>query len=108
MIGHLIGAQLDLFPVATVSWADFRSAHPDGLGRDVGATGAFVPVVDGQQLDFTQTSGGFEDDQTGSRWDVLGHATDGPLAGQPLEAVVLVDTFWFAWGAFQPESRIVD
>ncbi|MDZ7676051.1 MAG: DUF3179 domain-containing protein [Acidimicrobiales bacterium] len=203
VIGHLTGAQLGLFPVATVSWADFRASHPDGLvlsrdtgadrdygrnpypgyddvdtapfmfdgevdgrlaakervlgidraddpvavrldaladagvidldvagepvvvwvesgtasaldagtvadGRDVGATGAFVPVVDGRRLDFTRTDDGFVDDETGSRWDVLGRAVDGPLEGEQLDAVVHVDTFWFAWGAFQPDTRIVE
>ncbi|HZA86131.1 MAG TPA: DUF3179 domain-containing protein [Acidimicrobiales bacterium] len=76
-------------------------------GRDVGATGVFVPVVDGQELTFERTDAGFVDDQTGSRWNVLGDALDGPLAGRALEPVVHVDTFWFAWGAFQPDTRIV-
>ena len=76
-------------------------------GRDVGATGVFVPVVDGQELTFERTDAGFVDDQTGSRWNVLGDALDGPLAGRALEPVVHVDTFWFAWGAFQPDTHIV-
>jgi Protein of unknown function (DUF3179) len=76
-------------------------------GRDVGATGVFVPVVDGEDLTFERTDAGFVDDQTGSRWNVLGDALEGPLAGRALEPVVHVDTFWFAWGAFQPDTRIV-
>jgi Protein of unknown function (DUF3179) len=74
---------------------------------DVGATGVFVPVVDGQELTFDRTDDGFVDDQTGSRWNVLGTAVDGPLAGSELEPVVHVDTFWFAWGSFLPDTRIV-
>lgn len=76
-------------------------------GRDVGATGVFVPVVDGQELTFERTDAGFVDDQTGSRWNVLGDALDGPLAGRALVPVVHVDTFWFAWGAFQSDTHIV-
>ncbi len=203
VIGFLTGEQLELFPMSTVSWADFRIANPDALvlsrdtgfsrdygrnpypgyddvntapflfdgevdgrlaakqrvvgieldgdavavrldeladdgvravevggrelvvwvaagtasaldrgtisgGRDVGSTGVFVPEVDGQALDFRADTDGFIDEQTGTRWNVLGHAVDGPLSGASLEPVAHVDTFWFAWGAFRPESRIVD
>src|ERR687897_205602 len=202
IIGHLAGEELDVYPVAIVSWADWREAHPDGLvlsrdtgherdygrnpypgyddidspaflfdgevddrlaakervigierdgdavavrleeladrgvlevdvdgtelvvwlepgtasaldsgsvaaGKDVGASGVFVPVVDGRTLSFTRTDDGFVDDQTDSRWNVLGQAIEGPLTGQTLEPVVHVDTFWFAWGSFLPETRIV-
>jgi hypothetical protein len=38
IVGHLAGEELDVYPVAIVSWADWRDAHPDGLvlGRDTG------------------------------------------------------------------------
>lgn len=48
------------------------------------------------------------DDQTCSTWDVLGRATSGPLTGTRLEAAGHLDTFWFAWAAFHPETRLVD
>ena len=67
----------------------------------------FVPVVDGQALTFEADGDGFADVETGTRWDVLGHAIEGRLAGAALEPVIHVDTFWFAWGAFQPDSRII-
>jgi Protein of unknown function (DUF3179) len=202
IVGHLAGEELDVYPVAIVSWADWRAAHPDGLvlsrdtgherdygrnpypgyddidspaflldgevddrlaakervigieldgdavavrldeladrgvlqvevdgtglvawvepgtasaldtasvaaGKDVGASGVFVPVADGRTLSFQRTDDGFVDDQTGSRWNVLGQAVDGALAGTALEPVVHVDTFWFAWGSFLPDTRIV-
>ncbi|MGH9137831.1 MAG: DUF3179 domain-containing protein [Acidimicrobiales bacterium] len=75
-------------------------------GRDVGATGVFRPVADGQQLTFTRVGDRFVDDQTGTRWDIFGTAVEGPLAGQQLEAVEHTDTFWFAWAAYQPDTRI--
>ncbi|MEM7141061.1 MAG: DUF3179 domain-containing protein [Actinomycetota bacterium] len=36
--GELVGAELDTYPVSTVSWEDFRDIHPDGivLTRDTG------------------------------------------------------------------------
>ena len=97
---------------ATVAWAlpGTASALDVGSvegGRDVGATGVFRSTVDGQVLTFERTDGGFTDRQTASRWDVLGQATDGPLAGRRLDPVEHVDTFWFAWAAFRPETTVV-
>jgi hypothetical protein len=77
-------------------------------GRPVGATGAFDPVVDGQRLGFTRQGEHFIDEATGSRWNVLGEAVDGPMAGKRLEPVEHLDTFWFAWAAFHPTTRIAD
>jgi hypothetical protein len=76
-------------------------------GRDVGATGVFVATHEGQVLAFTRVDGGFSDEQTGSRWNVLGTAVSGPLAGAALEAVEHVDTFWFAWAAFAPSTVVL-
>lgn len=201
-IGHLAGEVLDVLPVSTVSWADWREANPDGLvlsrdtghdrsygtnpypgyddvtsspflfddevdgrlvakerilgierdgeatavrlealqedgvehldvgpealvawvvdgtasaldagtvsgGRDVGATGVFSRVVDGEELRFEADGDGFVDDRTGSTWKVLGEATAGPLAGTRLDPVPHVDTFWFAWAAFWPDTVVV-
>jgi hypothetical protein len=76
-------------------------------GRDVGASGAFRPRAAGQDLTFRRTDDGFVDDQTGSTWDIFGEAVDGPLAGEQLQAVPHLDTFWFAWAAFLPDTRII-
>ncbi len=76
-------------------------------GRDVGATGVFLATHDGQALTFTRTGDGFVDTQTGSRWDIFGTAVEGPLEGATLEAVEHVDTFWFAWAAFAPSTRVL-
>jgi len=77
-------------------------------GREIAATGAFVPEADGRRLTFAaageQT---FRDEQTGSAWDVLGRAVEGPLAGTRLAPAEHVDTFWFSWAAFHPETRVV-
>jgi hypothetical protein len=76
-------------------------------GPDIGATGVFVPILDGKMLHFAPTVGGFRDRETGTTWDVLGRATSGSLSGRRLSPVVHVDTFWFAWAAFLPGTRIV-
>jgi hypothetical protein len=76
--------------------------------KAVGSTGAFRPEVDGAQLTFEWNGASFIDAETGSTWSILGRATEGPLAGSELEPVEYVDTFWFAWSAFQPATSVID
>ena len=75
-------------------------------GFDLGATGAFSPQLDGRQLTFKATGPDFVDSETGSRWNILGRAVSGPLAGGRLDPIVHGDDFWFAWAAFMPATRI--
>ncbi len=204
VIGELIGTQLDFWPMAVVSWAAWRDAHPDGMvltqetgyhrsygrnpyvgyetserlltpafqstdiderlpakervvgirgqgdavavrhapledtgvvevelagvplvvwnlpgassaidapelsnGIDVGSSGVFERTVDGRLLSFSRSGDGFRDNETGSTWNLFGEATAGELAGSRLQAREFVDTFWFAWGTFEPTSSIV-
>ncbi len=76
-------------------------------GRDVGAAAAYEPVVNGQALTFTAVDDRFVDAETQSAWNILGESTDGPLMGERLTPVEHDDSFWFAWGTFQPDSRII-
>ncbi len=85
------------------------SALDSGLvaeGRDVGAVGVFVAEIDGRSLTFAPDGDEFVDRETQSRWDIFGRAVSGSLAGAQLETVEHVDTFWFAWAAYQPDTRI--
>jgi hypothetical protein len=77
-------------------------------GRDVGSVAVFSPVVEGQTLTFIVDGDAFVDNQTGSRWDVTGTAIDGELAGASLDQIHHLDTFWFAWSTYQPETDLVD
>lgn len=203
IVGELTGTDLDVFPLATVSWQTFREANPDGVvlsrdtgfsrdygrnpypgyddvdgvpflfqggvdgrytaltriigieagnaavgipladlreaevimssiegrplvawwaagtstalgsasiveGADVGATGVFVPEVDGTPLTFSAVGDGtFTDAETGSTWNLLGEAVDGELTGAGLDPYIHVDTFWFAWSTFRPDTEVV-
>lgn len=94
-----------------VFWAPGTSSALDAReiaqGRDVGATGVFVPQLDGRDLTFSAAGPGrFRDKETGSTWDILGRAVEGELAGQRLPAVPHGNHFWFAWSVFQPEGRL--
>lgn len=77
-------------------------------GRDVGQSGVFTPEADRQELTFTsETNGVFVDDQTSSTWNIFGQATAGPLEGEQLESIPHVDSFWFSWAAYRPDTQIV-
>jgi len=86
-------------------------------GAPITATGAFRPDLDGRDLTFQPILGATpatadgaavaRDDQTGSQWDLLGRATDGPLAGAHLTPVVHLNTFWFAQAAFRPDTTVL-
>jgi hypothetical protein len=75
-------------------------------GRDVGAAAAYSRIIDGRTLTFERDGKRLVDAETGSAWDVLGRAVDGPLAGTQLQPVVAINHFWFSWAAFKPETRI--
>ena len=74
--------------------------------REVGSASVFKPVVDGQKLTFQIDEERFTDAETGSTWNILGAAVEGPLAGKQLEIVIHGNHFWFAWAAFKPDSEI--
>jgi hypothetical protein len=88
-------------------------------GRKTGAAVAFKPettagvAVDLERAEAPQESGAsksatpFRDKETGSEFDWSGLAKSGSLKGQRLEQVPAVDTFWFAWAAFSPDTRLV-
>ena len=76
------------------------------MGTDVGATGVFDPNLNGEKLTFSKDGATIMDEQTGSSWNILGQAIEGPLAGESLAPLVHGDHFWFAWAAFQPDTII--
>ena len=77
-----------------------------GDSDEVGATGVFEANLDGQKLTFRAEGDTFVDNETGSVWSILGKAIEGPLAGSKLTPIVHGNHFWFAWGAFKPDTRI--
>ena len=76
-------------------------------GRNIGAAGAFLPIINGAPATFEVRDGLIVDTATGSEWNVLGRSTAGPLEGTQLEAVVSANHFWFAWSVFKPGTRVI-
>ncbi len=69
-------------------------------------------TVDGQTLSFYQVEAEgdlpveFRDVETGSRWNLLGLAVDGPLAGKQLRHLPSHNSMWFAWNTWWPETTV--
>ena len=75
--------------------------------RDVGMALMFERQLDsGRTLSFFHDAGGFADYETGSRWNILGEAYEGPLAGSQLRQTHAATHFWFAWAAFHPDTLL--
>jgi hypothetical protein len=72
----------------------------------LGSTGVYEPFADGTKLTFAAKDGVIVDEQTGSTWNVLGKAVEGPLQGEQLVPVVHANHFWFAWAAFHPHTTV--
>ncbi len=77
------------------------------ISRDVGSVAVFRREIDGRTLDFERRDGRIFDTQTGSEWDVFGQSTGGELVGTRLIPYESLDTFWFSWAGFNPETRIL-
>ena len=77
-------------------------------GRDVGSVTVFLSEVGDSELTFTAVDGDFIDDQTGSTWNLAGEATAGELAGEILEQIPHLDTFWFAWATYRPGTDLIE
>ncbi len=74
--------------------------------RDVGAAAVFDPHLEGRRLGFMFDNVAIRDLETGSTWNILGQAVDGPLAGKQLTPVIHANHFWFAWAAFKPGTAV--
>lgn len=74
--------------------------------RAIGSTNAFHATLDGETLLFEMRQGEVYDTNTGSRWNGIGQAVEGPLQGSRLEPVPYSESLWFAWAVFHPETTI--
>lgn len=98
------GRQLVVFwKEGTASALDKRDI---AASRDVGSTAVYERTLEGQTLTFTWDGAAFQDQETGSTWNLFGQATSGPLAEKSLRPVISHEYFWFAWAAFRPDTVI--
>jgi len=79
-------------------------------GYDNDLIQVFGRKVDGKTLDFTSDGENhFIDTQTGSKWNLLGTCTDGPMKGKKLTLVPHYNKmFWYVWADYHPGTEIYD
>ncbi len=70
-------------------------------GRQVGSANAFLPIIEGRELNFFAENGIIYDERTKSTWSTNGRALSGSMAGSLLTAVPSIQHFWFSWSAFR-------
>ncbi|HEV2087818.1 MAG TPA: DUF3179 domain-containing protein, partial [Cryptosporangiaceae bacterium] len=106
---RVVNAMVERTPVV-VFWqpgtASALDAGEISQGRDVGQTAVYDRRLEGRTLTFRVAGSGFQDRETGSRWDLAGRAVAGPLRGKRLEAIPHGNHFWFAWVVFRPDTEL--
>ncbi len=103
---HLTLGGQDLVAVHAPGQASALDDEQIADGEDIGTVAVFRTTLGNRDLRFESRSEGFVDTNTGTRWDHLGRGVEGSLAGEQLEAVRFLDTFWFAWVAFHPDTTV--
>ncbi|MFZ5558477.1 MAG: DUF3179 domain-containing protein [Pseudomonadota bacterium] len=105
VINDIVGGE----PIVVLSKGGMNSALDDehiAASRQIPAAAAYSRRLGDRILTFRGESGDFMDSETGSRWNLLGHAVSGPLKGKRLRKVDGGVHFAFAWLAFNPDSEI--
>ncbi len=98
------GTPVAVFFLEGASSALDSSSIPQG--RDIGETGVFDPRKGGRVLRFKKEEARIIDLPTESEWNIFGEAISGEMKGTKLEHVVHLDSFWFAWAAFKPDTVV--
>ena len=102
-------SRLFLAAIIAVFWAPGAVSPLDAGnvagGRDIGTANVFNRELAGKLRTFTIMAGRIVHESTGSTWNILGQASDGPLAGLSLTLVIAINHFWFSWAAFRPDTR---
>ncbi len=76
-------------------------------GKDIGSVAVYDRRLGDRVLTFRPDGEEhFVDEQTGTRWNILGEAVAGPLQGSRLTPILHFDHFWFAWAAFFPDTEL--
>jgi len=74
--------------------------------KDIGTVTVFKRFLNGKEYRFKKVNDVFIDENTGSKWDVMGYCYEGPLKGKQLEIEPHGNHFAFAWFAFHPKTKI--
>lgn len=97
---RLVSTELNGKPVVVFYAAEERTAA------------VFRPMAGGRRLSLRlvrrEGRTWLADAETGSQWAPLeGRAVRGPLAGAQLERLPYLHSFWYAWSAYRPQTRLL-
>ena len=80
------------------------------IGDDKRSVRAFERVIGDRKLEFfvksNTSSFTLVDAETGTEWDFTGRATSGPLVGQQLKKLPVLNDYWFDWKTYHPRTKI--
>jgi len=79
--------------------------------RESGTAAVFSAAAKGRRLTFRVEKRGkqviLDDAETHSQWSPLeGRAVAGPLKGTQLKPVAYLKSYWYAWSAYRPNTRL--
>ena len=121
VLGVAIGTEARAYPAAPIEQAGLVHDRLGGKKCDIlwfkatGTAAAFEPIASAARrsppaIDLVRDSGEadapFVDRQTGSRWDISGRATRGPLKGWTLRWLDGTQVKWYAWAAEYPRTSV--
>ena len=101
-------ASLTMRFVAAVSGEMALSLSAIPMSNSMTASWTCGCRLQGQVLTFDRAGDFFQDQETGSTWNLLGTAVAGPWQGQQLEPLPAHEFFWFAWVAFRPDTLLYE
>jgi len=74
--------------------------------KDIGTVTIFKRILNGTEYHFKKVNNVFIDDNTHSKWDIMGYCYEGSSKGKQLEIEPHGNHFAFAWFAFHPKTKI--
>lgn len=109
--GLVIGESQKAYPKDTITQRGVISDTVGGANVAVwaiqeGPIRVFDRNVGNATLEFTLEEGRIFDTQTHSEWNIDGVAISGLYSGTRLTRIVGITCFWFAWGAFYPDTSL--
>ena len=73
----------------------------------LGTVRTFSRIHGDTVLEFSQNDGKTVDQNTGTVWNHKGQAISGQWSGAQLKIIESMESFWFAWIAFYPDSLLI-
>jgi len=109
IIGVIFNDVKKAYPINQLGWKVIN----DKVGRgDIAIftrpklTSVFFSELEDEILEFELVNQTIIDKNTGSEWNFLGQAVDGPLKDKKLESAAIVYAFWFGWVVEYPDTLL--